>query len=403
MAAPDAKARPPFWGRLATRIYLVGLAQMVVVFIGFVVILVANKPDEPAMGDRPPPVLLGPPPGLPGPPGPDGLPGPPRPPPHQRDPLGILPPGAPKPPPIERSVVPLVLLVVGVSSWLLARSLTRPLRQLSATAGKLGAGDLSARTQIDRKDELGEVATAFDEMADRVTAMVRSEKELLANISHELRTPLARIRVALDLANEGDAEMAREALTDIADDLDELEKLISDVLMAARLDLDEGKASNGLPPLRLVDLPLDELVDRSVAKFGTAFAGRELAVKRDDTLPTIQADPVLLRRVIDNLLENAHKYSEAPAPIELAVRVEAGEVVFEVADRGVGVAPEDLPKLFRPFFRGDKSRTRKTGGIGLGLALAKRIVEAHAGTIELAPRPSGGTIARVRLPLGVAS
>lgn len=399
MAEPAAKVRPPFWGRLATRIYLVGLAQMLVVFVGFIVILVANRPSEPARFDRvgPPREL---PPGLPGTRPPELRP--PHPPPP-RDPLGLLPPGAPRPPPIERSVIPLVLLVVGVSSWLLARSLTRPLRRLSATAGRLGAGDLSARTGIDRKDELGEVATAFDEMADRVTAMVRSEKELLANISHELRTPLARIRVALDLAEEGDATMAREAVADIADDLDELEKLISDVLMAARLDLDDGKASNGLPPLRLVEVPLGELVDRSVAKFASAFADRELVVQRDPELPTIQADPVLLRRVIDNLLENAQKYSEAPAAVELAARTEAGHALIEVADRGVGVAPEDLPKLFRPFFRGDKSRTRKTGGIGLGLALAKRIVEAHAGTIELAPRPSGGTIARVRLPLGAAS
>ena len=118
-----------------------------------------------------------------------------------------------------------------------------------------------------------------------------------------------------------------------------------------------------------------------------------------DDLPPIDGDPVLLRRVVDNLLENAHKYTTLAAePIELAAHESGGDVVIDVIDKGIGIAAEDLPRVFRPFFRADKSRTRATGGLGLGLALSKRIVDAHGGRIELTSEPNKGTRARVSLP-----
>jgi signal transduction histidine kinase len=302
------------------------------------------------------------------------------------------------PPPVGTRIAAIVLVVVGVSSWLLTRSVTRPLRRLAGAARALGAGDLSARVALARDDELGEVARAFDDMAERVAELVRAEKELLANVSHELRTPLARIRVALELAEEGDAETARESLLDIAADLDELERLIGDVLTAARLELSAGGA-RGIPPLRREELDVAVLCEQSAARLRAAHPTRALVVELASELPPIDGDPVLLRRVIDNLLENAHKYSDADdATIELRARADEGGVALEVDDRGVGVAPADLPDLFRPFFRADRSRARKTGGLGLGLALAKRVVDAHGGRIALRPREGGGTSARVWLP-----
>lgn len=304
-----------------------------------------------------------------------------------------------RPPFVGWRVVVIVLIVVGVSSWLLARTLTRPLRQLSDAARALGGGDLGARVGLRRGDELGEVAVAFDEMAERVAALLRSEKELLANISHELRTPLSRIRVALDLAAEGDAEMARESLADIAGDLDELERLISDVLTAARLDLGDGSAPAGTPPLRRERLDVGELLAQAASRFRAAHPERPLEIDVPGRLPAVEGDRVLLRRVVDNLLENAHKYTERPG---VAVRLVASEregVEIEVIDQGIGIGADDLPRVFRPFFRADRSRTRATGGLGLGLALARRIVDAHGGRISLESRLDQGTCARVWLPV----
>jgi signal transduction histidine kinase len=305
-------------------------------------------------------------------------------------------PGRP-PPPLRPSIVGLVLLVVGVSSWLLARSLTQPLHHMSRTARAFGGGNLRARVALARPDELGEVARAFDEMAVRVTELLRAEKELLANVSHELRTPLARIRVALDLAAEGDATVAREALAEITGDLEELERLISDVLAAARLDLGDG-TSAGMVPLRRERVEAAELIAQAAGRFRSAHPDRRLVVETDPVLPTLDADPVLLRRVIDNLLENARKYSDAADAVELHA-TSSSELSIEVVDRGIGIAAADLPLLFRPFFRVDKSRTRATGGLGLGLALAKRIVDAHGGTITIESVVDEGTRVRVRLPV----
>lgn len=296
-------------------------------------------------------------------------------------------------------ILALVLLVVGLSAWILARSLTRPLLRMAETARAFGNGDLKARVGSTRGDEIGQVSRAFDDMAARVTELLRAEKELIANVSHELRTPLARIRVALDLANEGDATLLQESLADIGIDLTELETLISDVLTAARLELEDGPGSSGLPPLRCEEVRVSGLLDQAASRFRSAHPARELALHVSLGDATLDADRMLLRRVVDNLLENAHKYTpQKDAPITLQARVDGSHVIIEIADCGIGISSEDLPLVFRPFFRADRSRTRATGGLGLGLALSKRIVEAHGGTIAIASVPDAGTTATVRLP-----
>jgi two-component system OmpR family sensor kinase len=304
------------------------------------------------------------------------------------------------PPWHDAMILALTLVVVSVASLLTARSLARPLARLSKAARAFGAGELDARAGLARSDEIGEVAIAFDEMADRVKGLLKAERELLANVSHELRTPLARIRVALDLAAEGDADMAREALGEIAEDLAELERLISDVLTAARLDLASASMASGIPPLRSELVDARELLDRAASRFRGAHPDRPFEMDVAPDLPALSGDPVLLRRVVDNLLENAHKYSpRADTSVELLASAGDGWVRIEVRDKGVGIAPEDLPRVFEPFFRGDRSRTRATGGLGLGLTLTRRIVEAHRGAIELSSAVGGGTQAVVRLPV----
>jgi len=307
----------------------------------------------------------------------------------------------PSPPIGGTTLISLVLVVVGISSLLLARSLTRPLGKLSTAARALGNGDLKARVGLKSRDELGEVSRAFDEMAERVSALLRAERELLANVSHELRTPLSRIRMALALVAdaEGDVAVAQEMLGEIGADLDELERLITDVLTAARLDFEEAGVPSAIPPLRRQEVNLSELLGHAETRFRATHPQRNLEADVPEDLPTVNADPVLLRRVFDNLLENAHKYTEHPdEPIRLVARF-GDEIMVDVIDKGMGIASDDLERVFQPFYRVDKSRTRATGGLGLGLPLAKRIVDAHGGKIELLSKINEGTRVRVRLPL----
>ncbi len=240
---------------------------------------------------------------------------------------------------------------------------------------------------------------AFDEMAERIQELRRAEKELLANVSHELRTPLARIRVALDIAGEADPATGRASISEIGLDLAELEALIDDVMTAARLELEADRAQTAGFELHKEPMSPSLLCERAVERFRARHPGRRLDVALASDLPPIDADPVLLRRVIDNLLENAHKYSpQLERAIALRASGEGAGVAIEVVDQGMGIRAEDLPHVFAPFFRAERSRSRGTGGVGLGLTLAKRIVEAHGGTIAVASTAGVGTTVRVVVP-----
>lgn len=297
----------------------------------------------------------------------------------------------------------ITLVTLGVASLVLARMIARPLRHIADAAHAFGAGDLSARSRVARRDELGELSATFNQMAERIMQLVRSQRELLASVSHELRTPLSRVRVALDLAAEGDASSAHQSLRDITEDLEELEELVDDVLAMARLE-SSWVGVRAIPRVRTVEVSARSVVDKAVSRFSASHVGRPLELDLpagDDAGITIEADPNLLRRVIENLLENAHKYSAAGSPIRLSLVAQDGQAVVTVADRGQGIGHEDLPFVFEPFFRADRSRTRQTGGVGLGLALSQRIVEAHGGRIEIQSELGEGTRVTFSVPLAV--
>jgi signal transduction histidine kinase len=295
-----------------------------------------------------------------------------------------------------------VLLALALASIPLAHHIAAPLERLGRAVRAFGGGDLSARARLRERGEIGEVALAFDQMADHIEALIRREKRLLADVSHELRTPLARIRVALELAAEGDVARSRRFLAEIGADLGELERLVDDVLTAARLDLAEGRAPGADLPLRRERCEPAALVEKAAERFRAAHPERPLSVAVEGTLPPLEADPALLRRALDNLLDNAAKHSGEGAPVELRARGDGDGVQVEVRDRGVGVAPEDLPRLFTPFFRTDRSRARDTGGVGLGLALSKRIVEAHGGRIAAESAPGEGLRVLFSVPAATA-
>jgi two-component system OmpR family sensor kinase len=283
----------------------------------------------------------------------------------------------------------IVLILVGVASVWFSRRLARPLEQLAVAARRFGAGDTTARAELARNDELGDVGRAFDDMANRTAGVLIAQRQLIADVSHELRTPLARIRVALELAAE-DPIAAKDVLADVGVDLDEIDQLIEDILTTARLDVDHGR-------IRKKPMRIDELASLAADRFATRYPGRVL--EREIENAAIECDFLLLRRALDNLLDNAAKYSDPSTPIRLVARPRDGRASFGVIDRGIGMTSDELEHAFTPFWRADGSRTRKTGGVGLGLALARRIARAHGGEITLASKPSQGTTATLELPL----
>jgi signal transduction histidine kinase len=293
-------------------------------------------------------------------------------------------------------VIGAVLLALAVGSIPLARSIAAPLERLTDAARRLGAGDLSARAGVRGRGEVGELGRTFDEMAARLERLVRTEQELLANVSHELRTPMARIRVALELAAEGDLDKARRHLAGIGADLGELDRLVEDVIAAAKLDLAAGGGTAWPVAREAVDLAA---VARDAAdRWREQHPDRVVELAVEGAVSGVSGDAALLRRLVANLLDNAGKYSEPPGPITIRVHAAGGDAVLEVRDRGIGIDPADLPRLFTPFFRTDRSRERGTGGTGLGLALVKRIAEAHGGEVAVESQVGQGTAVRVRLP-----
>ncbi len=296
---------------------------------------------------------------------------------------------------------PLVTLVLALAVALLlavplSRSITRPLERLTAAAGAFGRGDFSVRSGLPGGDEVGQLAHAFDEMAARLQTARRSEKELLANVSHELRTPLTRIRLALELlepATPTDAPTTlseiRHRLLSISEDISQLEHLVADVLAASRLDLAEI-------PLTLSRVNLAELANRSRQRALQFSPGRLIEVAIPSALEA-QADQALLARALDNLVDNALKYAETSRPVRIEGRSEGGRIWIAVTDGGPGIPPEDLQRVFEPFFRGGATRG-KAGGFGLGLALARRVAEAHGGRITAMSAPNAGTRIEIDLP-----
>jgi signal transduction histidine kinase len=282
-----------------------------------------------------------------------------------------------------------VLLVSLALIYPLSRSITRPIERLTAAAEAFGRGELSARSGVKSDDEVGNLARSFDEMAARIEAARKAEKELLANVSHELRTPLARIHVALELIQAHDEDVRRR-LSVVGEELDELERLIADVLTTSRLELTDA-------PLQRSCIPAAQLVEKGRKRLLALEPERPVQA---DVQPGLQviADESLLSRALDNLLDNARKYGGGPhTPIRVDARQEDVETVIGVSDGGEGIPPDELDRIFDPFYRGTTARARESG-FGLGLALARRIVEAHGGTIRASNMPGGGARIEMRLP-----
>ncbi len=257
--------------------------------------------------------------------------------------------------------------------WL-ALYLTSPVRQLEKAVERFGRGDLSARVGSNRSDELGQLARTFDRMAGRTETLLTAERRLLLDISHELRSPLARLGVAVELARSGDD--ANRALNRIQKESDRLNALVGQLLQVTRA---EGDPSS----LRHAPLRLDELVRQLVEDSSIEAAAHGCELKYEKREPvTVAGDPELLRRAVENVIRNAIRHAPRETAVEVSLARDGGKAVVGVRDQGSGVPEEALPRLFDAFYRVEGDRDRASGGIGLGLSIARRAMELHRGSIR---------------------
>jgi signal transduction histidine kinase len=278
-----------------------------------------------------------------------------------------------------------LLLGVVFTTQRVLEKLLRPLRHLNDGVTRLGEGDLAVNVPQTTRDEFGTLTAAFNRMAARVREMIVTRDQLLIDVSHELRSPLTRMKVALELMpdNEQKARLA----TDVA----EMERMISGLLELERL-----RAGKGVTLVRRDIVPI---VREVAASYANRAPGVELALDGVSEV-VLDVDAEQLRTVMRNLLENAVKYS---LPDSRAIRVSVsrknGGAVVRVTDDGVGIPAEDAERIFEPFFRVDRSRSKESGGYGLGLSICKRVMEAHGGSITLQRSNGRGSTFVVAFPI----
>jgi two-component system, OmpR family, sensor kinase len=293
----------------------------------------------------------------------------------------------------QAAVISIALIAVAATSLLLARYLSSPIVSLQKASRSLAAGALDTRVGqpfTRRKDEVGTLARDFDAMAERIQALVTDKETLLRDVSHELRSPLARIRMALALAQRRAELAAQPDLERIEREAEKLDELVGHVMTLSRL-------RTATAPRRDV-VRLDSLVAEVVedARFERPEAKLEYSATGDVTL---RGDPDGLKSAVENVVRNALAYGDPTRPIEVRLEASAYEASVRVLDRGPGVPPEDLARIFEPFFRADKSRDHAHGGQGIGLAITARVMELHAGSVEARNREGGGLEVILKLPL----
>jgi two-component system OmpR family sensor kinase len=295
----------------------------------------------------------------------------------------------------------LVLVGIAVAAYWLTRRELRPLERMANKAGAIAAGDLSQRVEPDEpRTEVGRLGGALNAMlteierafAERLAAEERLRR-FLADASHELRTPVTSIRGYAELFRRG----AGDRPADLANVMRRIEQegkrmgeLVEELLLLARLD-------QGLP-LERKPVDVAAVVDAAVDAARAADPERPIDVVSDGPLVVVGAES-RLRQVVDNLLTNARVHTPAATPVLVRLGAEDEEVVLEVADEGPGVPPDEADRIFERFHRTDRSRTRSQGGVGLGLAIVRSLVEAHGGAVGYRARQGGGSVFRVVLPL----
>jgi len=283
-------------------------------------------------------------------------------------------------------------LVAGLAalalSFVLARRATAPARELTRAASALAAGDRSERVDFEAGDEFGEMARAFNSMADTIEQEDRLRRVFAADVAHELRTPLTILRTQIEGIQDGVLEPSSASLASLHEEALRLQRLVADL---------ETLASAEAAGFSLVRQPVDLrlLLEGAAREFAGPYEDEEVRLATELADVAVEADPTRIRQVVTNLLSNALRFTPPGGEVRLSLALEGAAAVIAVSDTGPGVAPDELPHVFDRFFRG---RGARAGGSGIGLTVARELVLAHGGELEVASEPGRGTTFTVRLP-----
>lgn len=284
----------------------------------------------------------------------------------------------------------LVLAVTVAVTAVVATRLVRPLRALTEAAQQ--PPELHARVPVTTRDETGILAAAFNELAERRERLEAQRKAMVSDVAHELRTPLTNIRGWLEVTRDGVVDPDPALLASLHEEALVLQRVIDDLQ-------DLAAADAGTLRLHREPVRVDELLHQVAAAHRVAAdtAGVALRTTAEGT-PWLDADPVRMRQALGNLVSNALRHTPGGGTVTLAARRDGDDVVLDVTDTGTGIAAEDLPYVFDRFWRAEKSRSRRTGGSGLGLPIVRHLVAAHGGTAGAASEPGAGSVFSLRLP-----
>ncbi|EAX47346.1 integral membrane sensor signal transduction histidine kinase [Thermosinus carboxydivorans Nor1] len=286
-----------------------------------------------------------------------------------------------------------MLLIGAVVSYYLARSIAAPVIDLNRAVNDVAAGNLDVAVAVDRQDEVGQLAAAFNAMTAKLKANTVLRQRFLAGVAHELRTPLTILKANLEGIADGVIVPDQEQIKSLTEEVDRLTKMVGELR-----DLSLLETGQLTPDYTEIDLhaTLRQVIQKSAPL--AAEKNLALSLKIDDSLPRIWADAGMLQQMVYNLLLNAIRYTPAGS-VTVTAKGDGTAVTIEVIDTGIGIAADDIEHIFDYFYRVDPARTKQSGGTGLGLALVKQMALAHGGQVYATSTPGQGSTFTLKLPL----
>lgn len=287
----------------------------------------------------------------------------------------------------------IALTLAGGLGFLLARHLSRPVRQLAAAVEALGGGDYSVRAPISTQDEIGALGRNVNQLAATLEKNQSARRRWMADIAHELRTPVAVLKGEIEALRDGIREVDEKTTTSLLEEADQLSRLVGDLQTLALSDA--GSLNFSRKPVHL-----SELVDHTGDSWLVRLRERNITLEKHIAEKVrIDGDIQRLRQLLHNLLENSYRYTSSEGRVVLSLDLQAGDAVLTLDDTGPGLRQDQISHLFDRFYRAEGSRARSSGGSGLGLSICRAIVEAHQGSIKASRSELGGIRIRVVLPL----
>ena len=290
------------------------------------------------------------------------------------------------------AVATILACVIG---YFVSRGMAAPIQSITSTAKQIRNGDLTARTGVTGPDEIGQLGETFDDMASTIERDIKLEHRLTGDVAHELRTPLMAMQATVEAMQDGVLPADDEHFEVVASEVRRLSRLIDAMLKLSRLE-------NGSTEFNCQRTDLARLVKGLVSSQHQLFHEKGLHLRYVDETPHgelyADVDPDLLREAIVNLMSNAMRYTNADGWVKVSLRQDRSDVLISVQDTGIGIAQEDIPQTFARYWRSDVSRERVSGGLGVGLAITKEIIDRHNGTIFVESELGKGTTFTLRIP-----